>query len=204
MIKGQTSYKIRQYIDLILPAVFIFFAVLWLLQSVYTIILTQSFFSPMWLLIVGFPMHVTTALNLTVLYLVNFFFFRTFLPGHERVVRALLFTTIGVFFYDLMWSICCIIINGYGSFLIPLVSTSVIIAYMLIMNKRVRILKWNKKLIILAFAMYSITLAIFIFSGFFQQMALWDQGVVMPDPNGWEWALNKTVTSWMWMSIALR
>lgn len=197
------QYKIKKSIDIILSAIFILFAMLWLAQSIYTIIITQNLFSAMHLWIVGLPMHVTTSLNLTTIYLINYFFFRTFLPGHMRVVRALLFTVIGVVFYDLIWSILSLTINGSGSFLIPLASTAVVAAYILIINRQTQILDLNWKLIVPIVIIYLITLALFVSSGFFQQMALYDQGIGS-DPNSWVWLLNKTVTLWMFISLALR
>lgn len=197
------SYRIRRYFDIVIPIIFASLAILWLIQAIYTIIISQNFFSAMHLWIVGFPMHVTTALNLTAIYLVNFFFFRTFLLGHQRVVRALLFTALGFISYDLFWSACCVAINGYGSFLIPLVSTIVIIEFLVIMHKQKPVFNFNWKIIVPTLLIYFITVAILLFSGFFQQYALYEQGLAL-DPHGWEWFLNKTVTLWMWFSIAIR
>lgn len=203
MEKQLRSYKIRQYIDRVLSISFLFVTTLWLIQSICTLIVTGDPFVPVHLWIVGAPMHVTTALSINAIYIINYLFFRTFLPGHLRVVRALLFTILSVVFYDLVWSICCIAINSYGSFILPLTSTSIVIAYLLILNKQSFLLTFKWKFIIPAVVIYLITLAIFINSGFFQQFALMEQGLG-PDPHGWEWLLNKTVTLWMWFSIAQR
>lgn len=202
-MKSETSYKVRRCIDILLPITFIFFAVLWFIQSIYTIIITQSFFSAIHLWILGFPMHVTTALNLTLIYLINFFFFRTFLPGHQRVTRALLFTALGFVSYDLFWSLCCVTLNGYGSFILPLVSMAVVIEFIVIIHKKqTLILNFNWKVILPTITIFFITVAILLLSGFFQQFALMEQGLAT-DPHSWEWLLNKTVTLWMWFSVAL-
>lgn len=202
-MKSETSYKVRRCIDILLPITFIFFAVLWFIQSIYTIIITQSFFSAIHLWILGFPMHVTTALNLTLIYLINFFFFRTFLPGHQRVTRALLFAALGFVSYDLFWSLCCVTLNGYGSFILPLVSMAVVIEFIVIIHKKqTLILNFNWKVILPTITIFFITVAILLLSGFFQQFALMEQGLAT-DPHSWEWLLNKTVTLWMWFSVAL-
>lgn len=198
------TFKLRRYIDLFLPTIFMFFAMLWLIQSIYTLIITANPFSAIHLWLIGFPMHISTSLNLCAIYLVNYLFFRTFLPGTFRVVRALLFTTLGVFFYDLIWSICNITINGYGSLLLPLVSTLVVAIYFIIFHyKQNRILGFNWKFIVPMVVIYLITLYLFVTSGFFQQFALMEKGLTT-DPHGWEWLFNKTVTLWMWFGIALR
>lgn len=201
----QISYKSKQLIDFALPTIFMIFASIWLIQSVYTLVASQDLFSAMYLWLVNIPMHATTALNLTVLYLVNYIFFRTFLPGHFRVMRAILFTTIGVFFYDLIWSILCITINGYGSFTIPLVSFAIVLVYILIINrnKHTKLLNLNWKRLVPTIIIFLITVTAFVLSGFFQQFALYEQGFTT-DPHSWEWLVNKTVTLWMWMIIALR
>jgi len=201
-LKIPISYRLRQWIDFLLPLIFTFFAAMWLVQSMQTIILSGNIFSVMRLWFIGLPMHSTTALNLTAIFLVSYVFYRTFQLGHQRVVRALLFTTLGVFFYDLIWSICNITINGYGSYYIPFVSFVITFAYILLIHKQTRILTFKLKYIIPVAIIYIVSLTIFIYSGFFQQFALYECGLAT-DPHGWAWLFNKTVTLWMWLTIAL-
>ena len=200
---NELQYKIEQYIDLILPIIFVSFAFLWFVQSILTIIFAGSIFAVIHLWLTPITMHVTTSLNCTLIYIIGYLFYRTFQFGHERVVRALIFTVLGVVFYDMIWSISYFIINGSGSFILPLTSTIVVIFYIWILNKQKRILNLNWKRIVPVIILYLITLAIFINSGFFQQMVLYNQGIGS-DPNGWIWLLNKTIALWMWMIIALR
>ena len=198
--KEEIVFNIKMGIDFILPKVLVIFASIWFIQSLYAIIISGPF-SVIHLLLVNLPMHVTTGLNLTAVYLVNHFFFRTFMPGHERVTRAVLFTMAGVFFYDFVWSASSILINGYGSFLLPLTSFLAVLGFMYIVNKKSFIINLNWKYIILAGMIYLISLVVFINSGFFQQFALWEQGLAT-DPHSWEWLFNKTASLWMWMAIA--
>ncbi len=200
---SQLSYRTKQLIDFLLPATFVFFAFLWLTQAIFTIWIDQSLFTAMRLWLINLPMHTTTALNLTAIFLFSYYFFRTHLPGHQRALRAVLFTTIGVFFYDFIWSLCSITINGYGSFILPLVSFAIVLAYIVIMNRQTKIIKFNPNFIAPAIICFLITFGILVTSGFFQQFALYEQGLAI-DPHGWEWLLNKTVVLWMWLSIALR
>lgn len=198
------TFKLRRQIDFFLPIIFMFFAILWFVQSIYTLIAIANPFSAIHLLLIGFPMHLSTSLNLCAIYLVNYLFFRTFLLGHLRVIRALLFTTLVVFFYDLVWSICNITINGYGSFILPLVSTLIVVMYLVIFHKKQnKILSFHWRIVVPLIALYATTLIIFVHSGFFQQFALMEKGLAT-DPHSWQWLLNKTVTLWMWFIIALR
>jgi hypothetical protein len=201
--KSLLQYKIKRYIDFWLPMVFLFFAFLWLAQSILTIVLANSIFTPIHLWFTPITMHVTTSLNCTLIYIISYLFYRTFFFGHERVVRTLLFMVLGVVFYDAIWSICYFVINGSGSFILPLVSTCVIVFYILILNKQKKIVDLNWKRIVPVALLYLVTLGIFINSGFFQQMALYNQGIGL-DPNGWVWLVNKTVALWMWFVVAFR
>jgi len=149
-------------------------------------------------------MHATSALSVSLIYIINYFFFRTFLPGHLRVVRAMLFTVVGAIFYDLVWSISNIVINDYGSFLLPLVSFTIVLSYIIIFDKKnFKILNVDLVKILFVTVVYSITFALFIFSGFFQQFALYELGLAT-DPHGWVWLLHKTVTLWIWTIFELR
>jgi hypothetical protein len=201
--KQLLRYKIERYIDLILPVVFLSFALLWLAQSIITIMLAGSFFTPIHLWLTPITMHVTTSLNCTLIYLISYHFYRTFQFGHERVVRALLFTVFGVIFYDLVWATSNYVIDGSGSFILPLASTVVIAFYIWLINRQKKILDLNWKHIVPVVLFYILTLAIFISSGFFQQWGLYEQGLAV-DPTGWQWLLNKTVALWMWIVFALR
>jgi len=180
-----------------------FFAVIWFWQSIITMIYTGTPFAVIHLWIAGLTMHTSTSLNLTAIYIVSYLFYRTFFFGHERVVRALLFTSLGVLFYDTIWSICNYTINSTGSFIIPLTSTIIVISYLIILNKQKKILDLNWKRIIPITILYIISLYIFITSGFFQQMELYNQ-FGGTDPNSWIWLFNKTISLWMWLAIALR
>lgn len=200
---NELQYKIERYIDLILPIIFLIFAFLWLAQSIIIIIFAHTIFTIIHLWLTPITMHVTTSLNCTLIYIIGYLYYRTFQFGHERVVRALLFTVLGVVFYDTTWSICYYVLNGSGSFIIPLASTFVVIFYIWLLNKQKRIVDLNWKRIVPIAVVYCITLGIFINSGFFHQMMLYNQGIGL-DPNGWIWLLNKTVALWMWLVFALR
>ena len=204
-MKEKILFKIKTGIDFFLPKIFVFFTGIWLIQSIYAIVMVDPF-SAIHLWIVELPIHAITSLNFMLLYLVNHFFFRTFMPGHIRVVRAVLFTMVGIFFYDFAWSVCCVTINGYGSFLLPLTSFIATLGFIYIINKQSFIIRLNWRYIIPAIAVYLVSLIIFINSGFFQQLALWEQMLWEHglDPHGWEWAFNKAVALWIWMSIANR
>lgn len=200
---NRLSYRVKMAIDVLLPLAFGFFGFLWLIQSAMTIFSAGTFFVAVHLWIVGFSMHAVTALNLSALFLVNFFFFRTFMPGHQRVVRALLFTLVGVFFYDAIWSMSDVLITGSGSFILPLASFLVVLLFMVINDRQQKILRFNLMYILPIVYVYVVTLAIFVWSGFFQEWSLYQQGVAT-DPTSWPWLLNKTVALWMWLVIALR
>jgi len=202
--RAQCVYRIERVLDAVIPACFAFCALLWLCQAIFQLASTGTPFSAMHLLIVGLPMHTSTALNLCALYLVSYFVFRTFMPGVFRVVRAMLFVVLGVLFYDMMWSFFSIVLTGHGSLVLPLVSTVIISVYILLFNRtQQRILRFRCRYVIPAMFLYALTLYIFVQSGFFQQFALMEQGLQI-DPHGWEWLLHKTVALWMWLSIELR
>ena len=200
---NELQYKIERYIDLILPIIFLSFAFLWLAQSIIGIILAHTIFTVIHLWLTPINMHVTTSLNCTLIYIISYAFYRTFFLGHDRVVRALLFTVLGVVFYDTTWSIPNYYINHSGDYILPLASTAVVIFYILLLNKQKRIVDLNWRRIIPVVAIWSITFAIFLTSPFFHNMALYNQGIGS-DPNNWIWLINKTAALWMVLAFALR
>lgn len=195
--------KIERYIDIILPAVFMVFALLWLAQSVITIVMTQSLFSPITLWLTPLTMHVSTSLSCVLVYIVGFHFYRTFQFGHERVVRALMFTVLGVVFYDTIWAMMNYAFNGVGSFVLPLISTFVVAFYLWLTHRQKKILVISLNRVALVSCVYLLSLILLLQSGFFEQWGLYELGLAV-DPTGWEWLINKTIALWMWMAFALR
>lgn len=203
MDKEFLTHIIEEVIDFALPIISLLFASVWLVQSIY-IIVSTDIFAVVRLFPLNIAMHATSALSVSLIYIINYFFFRTFLPGHLRVVRAMLFTVVGAIFYDLVWSISNIVINDYGSFLLPLVSFTIVLSYIIIFDKKnFKILDVDLVKILFVTVIYGVTFTLFIFSGFFQQFALYELGLAT-DPHGWVWLLHKTVTLWIWTIFALR
>jgi hypothetical protein len=197
------KYRIKRSIDTFLPLIFLAFAFLWLSQSILAITFAVNWNTPVTLWLTPITMHATTSLNLTIIYIINYLLFRTFRFGHERVVRALLFTVFAVVFYDTIWATCNFLVNGSGSFILPLVSTFIIIFYLYITHKKTKILSFNLKFLIPTILIYLFSLYIFLSSGFFQNWGLYEQGLAS-DPTNWQWLLKKTITLWMWLAIELR
>lgn len=197
------KYKIERIIDTVLPVFFMVFALLWFGQSIFTIVMSQSVFVPITLWPTPITMHVSTALSCCLIYMIGFHFYRTFQFGHERVVRALMFTVLGVVFYDTVWAALNYAFNGSGSFILPGVSTLIIVFYLFILHRQKRILVFKLNRIALISCVYLLSLILLLHSGFFEQWGLYEQGLAV-DPTGWEWLVNKTVALWMWMAVALR
>ena len=198
------EYRLKQWIDFLLPKVFLVFAYLWCAQSIVTMIIAQSIFSPVHLLFTPITMHATTALNCTLIYLVSYHFYRTFQFGHQRVVRALLFTFVGVIFYDAVWASFNFQINNAAFPLLPWTSFAAIIVFMYLINKQQKIVTFDLKRTLLIVGLYALSLYLFAFqSHFFQMWGMYERGL-LGDPTSYEWLFNKTVALWMWLVFAFK
>lgn len=202
--KGYLSFKVKKTIDLLLPNILAIIAVSWLCLAIGNIMVDRSFFSATTLYPLNLTMHSLTVVSLTLLFIVNILFYRTFLPGHLRALRACLFTVVGIFFYDFVWSSFNFIINGTGSLFVPLLSFLVVVAFMYFIDKKqTRILRFKVEFFAIVFLVYVVSLLVFVLSGFFVEWGLYEAGLAN-DPTGFVWFVNKTVALWMWMVFALR
>ena len=202
---GWLTYKTQIYIDKLLSFGSVIFFLWWIIQSIHALITTMNLFCAvhLWFGFFTISMHATTALSISTLYLFHFFLFRTFLPGHFRVLKSALFTCIGIFFYDTVWSTCNFIINGYGSFLLPMTSTIATFYFLWLANKEYRIIHINKYAFSIMLIIYILTLIWLLSSGYFQIWALYEKGLA-PDPHSYPWLINKVVCLWMWVFLAER
>lgn len=191
MDKKRLSYKIRKYIDVGLPIFFAVGALVYLIQSVLAVLLSGDLFVAIRLWGVGVMVQSTTVVNVSLLYLVNYFVFRTFLPGNLRVVRALLFTVLGGMVYGLVQAVCSVSVVGWSVVVLPLLSVLVVVLIMFNVNRETRMLRVNLRLVVPVLAVYVASL-LWVVCG----------GVLVVE--SWQWVVHKSVLFWVWLVFANR
>lgn len=196
MFRSMLSYRVKQAIDLILPASTISIAIFFLIQSIYTITTQSSLFAQQTIPFTSIQISSFTVLNLSLIYIINFNFFRTFLPGHQRTLRAVIFTTIGLLTYNFVTSIYYANLNDFSTLLPSVASLLVILVYSYITNKTTRIFNITPTRVFLLSFFILTTSFLFLTSN----PTIVNNIIIETLPT----IINKAIILWIWFIIALR
>jgi hypothetical protein len=196
MFRSMLSYRAKQAIDLILPSSTISIAIFFLIQSIYTITTQSSLFAQQTIPFTSIQISSFTVLNLSLIYIINFNFFRTFLPGHQRTLRAVIFTTIGLLTYNFVTSIYYANLNDFSTLLPSVASLLVILVYSYIINKTTRIFNITPTRVFLLSFFILTTSFLFLTSN----PTIVNNIIIETLPT----IINKAIILWIWFIIALR
>jgi hypothetical protein len=196
MFRSMLSYRAKQAIDLILPSSTISIAIFFLIQSIYTITTQSSLFAQQTIPFTSIQISSFTVLNLSLIYIINFNFFRTFLPGDQRTLRAVIFTTIGLLTYNFVTSIYYANLNDFSTLLPSVASLLVILVYSYIINKTTRIFNITPTRVFLLSFFILTTSFLFLTSN----PTIVNNIIIETLPT----IINKAIILWIWFIIALR
>jgi len=178
------------------------FAILWIVQALFDLYITKMWIGATNLFLFS-NVHTITVLAVCPLYLYFFTNNKRNLSIPIRVVTAITVVSIGIFFNGFIWSLLNLYLgSGTGSItmLIHLISVSFISVILYNLNIKYGVIQIYHKFMLVTTILFLISLAVFINSGFFQNWALYEKGLIL-DPHNWQWVLEKTVAVYMWIGV---
>ena len=194
--------KIKIFFDSIFIYFPTLFAIIWTGQAIFNLITTGMLNSATQLLFFS-NIHTITALTIPPFYIFLFYFTNSQNDISIRVVTAVTVISIGLHFNGIIWSVSNIILgSGTGTHLPFMYLTFLLLTFgfLYILNRFYNVIKINYKIMILTSVIFLLSLFLFIDSGFFQNWALYEQGLA-PDPHNWQWVLEKTAAVYMWIGV---